>query len=158
MIVSNSAGTLSDPTGADADLLEKATGVKVLRHNTKVMAVSARLVSLLSAFQKPGCSPEIMAYFRSQTDSGVTSPSQVAIVGDRLFTDVMMANMMGSYGFWIREGAVTESGLVSTGRIYWERVLTTIVSLCGWRRSLLAICSDVVIPLQTLKATSSKPW
>ena len=36
LIVSNSAGTLSDPTGAEADLLEKATGVKVLRHTTKV--------------------------------------------------------------------------------------------------------------------------
>lgn len=36
LIVSNSAGTLSDPTGAEADLLEKNTGVKVLRHNTKV--------------------------------------------------------------------------------------------------------------------------
>jgi hypothetical protein len=35
LIVSNSAGTLSDPTGAEADLLEKNTGVKVLRHNTK---------------------------------------------------------------------------------------------------------------------------
>jgi phosphatidylglycerophosphatase GEP4 len=35
VIVSNSAGTLSDPTGAEADLLEKNTGVKVLRHNTK---------------------------------------------------------------------------------------------------------------------------
>ncbi|KAI5203399.1 HAD-superfamily phosphatase [Aureobasidium subglaciale] len=70
LIVSNSAGTLSDPTGAEADLLEKNTGVKVLRHNTKV-----------------------------------------AIVGDRLFTDVMMANMMGSYGFWIKDGVVEEKGL-----------------------------------------------
>ena len=53
-----------------------------------------------------------MAYLQSQPDSGVTSPSQVAIVGDRLFTDIMMANVMGSHGFWIKEGAVEEKGLV----------------------------------------------
>ena len=50
-----------------------------------------------------------MEYFYSNKDSGVTSPSQVAIVGDRLLTDIMMANIMGSYGVWIRDG-VAESG------------------------------------------------
>ncbi|KAG9556444.1 HAD-superfamily phosphatase, partial [Aureobasidium melanogenum] len=95
LIVSNSAGTLSDPTGAEADLLEKNTGVKVLRHNTK----------------KPGCHPDVLSYLRNAPDTGVTHPSQVAIVGDRLFTDVMMANMMGSYGFWIRDGVVEEKGI-----------------------------------------------
>lgn len=44
----------------------------------------------------------------------MTSASQIAVVGDRLFTDVMMANMMGSYGFWIKEGVVEEKGLVSS--------------------------------------------
>ncbi|CAD0099937.1 unnamed protein product [Aureobasidium mustum] len=90
LIVSNSAGTLSDPTGAEADLLEKNTGVK-----------------------KPGCHPDVLSYLRNAPDTGVTHPSQVAIVGDRLFTDVMMANMMGSYGFWIRDGVVEEKGLRS---------------------------------------------
>jgi phosphatidylglycerophosphatase GEP4 len=50
-----------------------------------------------------------MEYFKSVKDSGVTRPSHVAIVGDRLLTDVMMANMMGSYAFWIKDG-VAESG------------------------------------------------
>ncbi|THZ29626.1 HAD-superfamily phosphatase [Aureobasidium pullulans] len=95
LIVSNSAGTLSDPTGAEADLLEKNTGVKVLRHNTK----------------KPGCHSDVLSYLRNAPDTGVTHASQVAIVGDRLFTDVMMANMMGSYGFWIKDGVVEEKGL-----------------------------------------------
>ncbi|KAJ9627886.1 hypothetical protein H2203_003104 [Taxawa tesnikishii (nom. ined.)] len=95
LIVSNSAGTLSDPTGAEADLLERNTGVKVLRHNTK----------------KPGCHADILSHFRNSPDANVTNASQIAIVGDRLFTDVMMANMMGSYGFWIRDGVVEEKGL-----------------------------------------------
>jgi len=97
LIVSNSAGTGSDKYHAEADIIERATGVKVLRHSTK----------------KPGCHAEVMDYLRNAPDSGVTQASQVAIVGDRLFTDVLMANMMGSHGFWIRDGVIPDHGLVS---------------------------------------------
>ncbi|KAK4546419.1 hypothetical protein LTR36_002096 [Oleoguttula mirabilis] len=96
LIVSNSSGTSSDKGYAEADLLEQNTGVKVLRHTTK----------------KPGCHDEIMDYFRAAPDANVTSPSQVAVVGDRLFTDMLMANMMGSYGVWIKDGVVEDHGLV----------------------------------------------
>ncbi|KAK3680131.1 hypothetical protein LTR78_000508 [Recurvomyces mirabilis] len=95
LIVSNTAGTNSDNGHADADLIERTTGVKVLHHATK----------------KPGCHEEVMSYFRNQPDAGVTHPGQVAVVGDRLFTDVMMANMMGSHGFWIKDGVVRNHGL-----------------------------------------------
>ncbi|KAI9857026.1 MAG: hypothetical protein M1830_006390 [Pleopsidium flavum] len=95
LIVSNSAGTSSDLGGKEAELLESNTGIKVLRHSTK----------------KPGCRTEILDYFRNSPNSGVTRPDQIAVVGDRLFTDVMMANMMGSYGLWIKEGVVEEKGL-----------------------------------------------
>jgi ribonucleotide monophosphatase NagD (HAD superfamily) len=54
-----------------------------------------------------------MAYFKAHPDSGVTRPEQIAVVGDRLSTDIMMANMMGSYGVWVRDG-VTGRGFVST--------------------------------------------
>ncbi|KAF3162008.1 hypothetical protein TWF788_002184 [Orbilia oligospora] len=37
-------------------------------------------------------------------DVQLESPSQIAVVGDRLFTDVMMANMMGAWGVWVRDG------------------------------------------------------
>ncbi|CAN9114584.1 unnamed protein product [Alternaria alternata] len=77
-----------DKDYAQAAVLEANTGVKVLRHSTK----------------KPGCEEEVMAYFRAHPDSGVTRPDQIAIVGDRLSTDIMMANMMGGYGLWIRDG------------------------------------------------------
>jgi FMN phosphatase YigB (HAD superfamily) len=43
-------------------------------------------------------------------NSGVEAPSQIAIVGDRLLTDMMLANTMGSHGFWIRDG-VAEGGI-----------------------------------------------
>jgi len=76
--------------------LEENTGIKVLRHSTK----------------KPGCKEEVMAYFKAHPDAGVTRPDQIAVVGDRLSTDIMMANMMGSYGVWVRDG-VTGRGFVS---------------------------------------------
>jgi phosphatidylglycerophosphatase GEP4 len=97
LIVSNSSGTGADPGFKDAELLEKNTGVTVLRHNTK----------------KPGCSGEIMDYFCSRPDSQVTKPEQVAIVGDRLFTDMMMANMMGAHSLWVRDGVVEDRNIVS---------------------------------------------
>ena len=49
-----------------------------------------------------------MRHLTSQTD--VTRADQVAIVGDRLFTDVLMANMMGSWAVWVNTGVV-DSGL-----------------------------------------------
>jgi hypothetical protein len=94
--VSNTAGTDSDKQQKEAVVLEANTGIKVLRHSTK----------------KPGCKEEVMAYFRAHPDAGVSRPDQIAIVGDRLSTDIMMANMMGSYGLWVRDG-VTGRGFVS---------------------------------------------
>ncbi|OAL46768.1 HAD-superfamily phosphatase [Pyrenochaeta sp. DS3sAY3a] len=98
LIVSNTAGTNSDKNQQEAALLEANTGVKVLQHSTK----------------KPGCKDEVMAYFKSHPESGVTRPDQIAIVGDRLSTDIMMANMMGSYGVWVRDGV--------TGRGFFARM------------------------------------
>ncbi|KAH3661920.1 hypothetical protein OGAPHI_006099 [Ogataea philodendri] len=79
LIVSNSAGT-DDDTSGQAARLQQNTGVPVLRHSTK----------------KPGCWPEIEQWFRAR---GVL-PHEVAVVGDRLFTDIFMANQMGAYGVW----------------------------------------------------------
>ncbi|KAF2011227.1 HAD-superfamily phosphatase [Aaosphaeria arxii CBS 175.79] len=90
LIVSNTAGTDSDKNLKEAAILEENTGVKVLQHSTK----------------KPGCKAEVFEWFKKNSDSGVTSPSQIAVVGDRLFTDVMMANLMGGYGFWIKDGVI----------------------------------------------------
>jgi phosphatidylglycerophosphatase GEP4 len=56
-----------------------------------------------------------MAYFRAHPETGVTRPEQVAVVGDRLSTDVVMANLMGGYGVWVKDGVVGEEriGFVS---------------------------------------------
>lgn len=47
-----------------------------------------------------------MDYFRQYPETGVTDPSQIAVVGDRLTTDMFLANKMGAFGFWIRDGVV----------------------------------------------------
>jgi phosphatidylglycerophosphatase GEP4 len=57
---------------------------------------------------------EIFNHFLNSKDTGVTSPDQIAIVGDRLFTDVMMANLMGSWSIWLNHGVVEEKGFVSS--------------------------------------------
>lgn len=56
-----------------------------------------------------------MEYFRKYPETGVTRPDQIAMVGDRLTTDVMMANLMGSYAVWVKDGVVPpgETSVVS---------------------------------------------
>lgn len=91
LVVSNTSGATSwDKDLKQAAEVEKSTGIHVLPHSVK----------------KPGCGPEIMAYFKTHPETGVTDPSQVAVVGDRLTTDMMLANMMGGWGFWVRDGVV----------------------------------------------------
>ena len=100
LIVSNTAGALSyDPNRRLAEEVEKATGVTVLSHRVK----------------KPGCGDEIMSYFSAHPETGVTSPNHIAVVGDRLTTDMMLANTMGSWGVWVRDGVVPlrEKSMVS---------------------------------------------
>lgn len=82
--MSNSAGTNDDLGHTQAHELEKNSGVAVLIHETK----------------KPGCYPEIQSHF---AERGIL-PHEIIIVGDRLFTDILMANMMGSWGLWLLDG------------------------------------------------------
>jgi phosphatidylglycerophosphatase GEP4 len=108
LIVSNSAGTNDDVGHKQARLLEDRTGVKVLRHSTK----------------KPGCHPEIMEHFYKHTD--VEGPHQVAIVGDRLFTDVLMANTMGSQAVWVHDGVERSQSLICKAERWFYTRLTSV--------------------------------
>lgn len=56
---------------------------------------------------------EIVKYFCSKADVGEIRPSQIAVVGDRLLTDIMMANMMGAWGVWVKDGVVIQTRAVS---------------------------------------------
>ena len=103
MIVSNSAGTQNDPEGKEAKILEQATGVKVFKHSTK----------------KPGCGPDVFKHLQAIPKIRVKHPSQVAVVGDRLLTDVVMASTIGSWSIWIKDGVVENNGFVS-GHIFYR--------------------------------------
>ncbi|KAG8912175.1 hypothetical protein FRC01_005251 [Tulasnella sp. 417] len=120
LIVSNSAGTKSDAGLIQAESVSHHLGVPVLAHTTK----------------KPGCIKPILRYFQerhpeppssppsphaptsptrlSSLFSRFSTPSQhhpkIIVVGDRLFTDVLMANRIGpsalaiwTTGLWVRE-------------------------------------------------------
>ncbi|ODQ47375.1 hypothetical protein PICMEDRAFT_71451 [Pichia membranifaciens NRRL Y-2026] len=101
LIVSNSAGTNDDKEYLQAGILEEKTGVRVLRHTTK----------------KPGCHEEIMQFFKQQ---GVCQhPSEVAVVGDRLFTDMIMANIMGAKGVWVNVGVVQSNSPICKIERWW---------------------------------------
>ena len=92
--MSNSSGLQSkDPDGSRAKQLEQSTGLPVLRH----------------ARPKPACRPEILAHFGDQ----VKHPGEILVIGDRLFTDVVMANRMGARSLWIKRGVVPDNGLVT---------------------------------------------
>ncbi|KAF8421050.1 mitochondrial PGP phosphatase-domain-containing protein [Tirmania nivea] len=95
LVVSNSSGTGDDPGHKEATILTRTLSLPILTHTTK----------------KPGCHPSILSFFLSDPTTGVTHSSQIAIIGDRLFTDVMMANMMGSWGLWIRDGVPDVGGV-----------------------------------------------
>lgn len=53
-----------------------------------------------------------MRYFLERPETGVMKPSHVVVVGDRLSTDIMMANMNGFWGLWVQDGVVPHKGLV----------------------------------------------
>ncbi|KAJ5983660.1 hypothetical protein N7481_005759 [Penicillium waksmanii] len=59
--------------------------------------------------KKPFCGDEVVQWLRER--EVVDSPDQIAVVGDRLGTDVVMAGLMGSWSVWCKEG-VFEPGEV----------------------------------------------
>ena len=86
-----------------------------------------------------------MAYFAQHPETGVTRPEQVAVVGDRLSTDVMMANLMGGYGVWVRDG-VQGRGFVSFLFFFFlfdcGKGTNHSSSLLGWRIDCRAFCLE----------------
>lgn len=72
-IMSNSAGTLDDPEYEDAQRIEHALGIAVIRHDEK----------------KPGGLPAVLEHFKME------DPCALCMVGDRLLTDVVFGNLYG---------------------------------------------------------------
>jgi len=78
LIVSNSAGTWLDPGGIQCESVIQTTGVPVLRHRSFKPAYS--------------CISAIRSYFSSLRFP--IRDEELIVVGDRVFTDIVMANRM----------------------------------------------------------------
>ncbi|KAJ5653113.1 hypothetical protein N7490_000116 [Penicillium lividum] len=52
--------------------------------------------------KKPFCGDQVVQWFRER--EVISSPNEIAVVGDRLGTDVIMAGLMGSWSVWCKEG------------------------------------------------------
>ena len=89
LIVSNTAGSTSAGEHEDEALfLEQELGIPVLRQQP--------------GRKKPLCGPDVVAFFK---EHGVTNdPAEIAFVGDRLATDVIVAHQVGSWSFWCKDG------------------------------------------------------
>jgi FMN phosphatase YigB (HAD superfamily) len=93
-----------------------------------------------------------MEYFAQAMDVEITSPSQIAVVGDRLLTDVMMANMMGSHGFWIKDGVTERKSIVSQSPTYFLEAPLNEYSLRKRKFDYLTSYLDVATSHQIPKA------
>lgn len=77
-ILSNSVGSCDDKDFRGATSTEKSLGMSVIRHMRK----------------KPGCVREVAEHFKARTGKEVVL-SEIAVIGDRLLTDVLFANDCG---------------------------------------------------------------
>jgi phosphatidylglycerophosphatase GEP4 len=73
VIVSNSAGTPDDELFIDAQLIESKLGVHVLRHDVK----------------KPHGANALFEHLKP------LKPHEIAVIGDRILTDIVYANQNG---------------------------------------------------------------
>jgi len=108
-ILSNSAGTADfDPRGAEAERLESALGVPVLRHTAKkpmpgaddLAEVLAHFNAQPAAAQPAQLPPQsLLAEGRQEQagsgEEGLLRPDELCVVGDRLLTDVLFGNLHG---------------------------------------------------------------
>ncbi|KAJ5772938.1 hypothetical protein N7457_007834 [Penicillium paradoxum] len=91
LIVSNRAGSHATFDGEVRELEEQLAHLRI-----PVFRLPA------GAEKKPFCGDEVVQWFRER--GVVESSHEIAVVGDRLGTDVLMAGMMGSWSVWCKEG------------------------------------------------------
>lgn len=80
-VLSNTAGSASDKNFSDLKLIEENFGIKVIRHKNK----------------KPCVDKEIFAHFKLSDNPSQSVRRSICIIGDRLFTDVVMGKEINSF-------------------------------------------------------------
>lgn len=116
LIVSNRAG--SHPA-YDAEIQSIETQLAPLRIPVFRLPEGAR--------KKPFCGKEVVKWFQDRRV--VKGPEEIAVVGDRLGTDVVMASEMGAWSVWCSEGVfggeegIRRRNLLEKMEVWMERYL-----------------------------------
>jgi phosphatidylglycerophosphatase GEP4 len=97
-VLSNSLGCRGEEGEERADLFEKRHGLSVIRHSLK----------------KPSCLPDVLAHFSVPIENA----DKIAVVGDRLLTDVLMANRFGMYSILV-DPITTENDNIAAAMMRW---------------------------------------
>ncbi|KTW29681.1 HAD phosphatase, family IIIA [Pneumocystis carinii B80] len=92
LIVSNSSGIYTKKYQDEAIILEQNLGVSVFRHKKK----------------KPHCASDLLNFLSNMN----ISPNQIVVIGDRLFTDILLGNLMGTWTIWIKHGISKKFNMV----------------------------------------------
>jgi phosphatidylglycerophosphatase GEP4 len=86
--------------------------------------------------KKPFCGDEVVKWFKER--GVVESPNEIAVVGDRLGTDVIMAGMMGSWSVWCKEGVFEVGEEGKKGRNVLEKMEVWIERFLRERKGCVA--------------------
>ncbi|KAL6926040.1 hypothetical protein ACO0SA_000650 [Hanseniaspora valbyensis] len=102
-VVSNSIGS-SDDTIDFRDAKEFQKNYKQDMQNLEEKGKQHKDINIiLHNKKKPGCQEEILDYFIKEKKL-CDHPSEIAIIGDRLLTDVLMGNMMKAFPVYLQTG------------------------------------------------------
>ncbi|KAL4984948.1 mitochondrial PGP phosphatase [Aspergillus falconensis] len=101
LIVSNRAGSHPRYESEALELEERLAGLKI-----PVFRLPSSSQEGVNVEKKPFCGNEVLEWFRER--GVVQRADEIAVVGDRLGTDVLMAKKMGAWSVWCRDGVGEE--------------------------------------------------
>ncbi|XBW35321.1 hypothetical protein QEN19_000887 [Hanseniaspora menglaensis] len=113
VVVSNSIGSSDDTVDFSGAKLFRENYIKDIKNLQKNNIVDEKiqfkeLNVIEHNHKKPGCYPEIIRHFIHEKKL-CDDPSEIAIIGDRLFTDVLMGNLMKSFPIYLQTGVLLKN-------------------------------------------------
>ncbi|KAL4803689.1 mitochondrial PGP phosphatase [Aspergillus unguis] len=101
LIVSNRAGSHPRYEPEAVEIEERLAGLKI-----PVFRLPPSSKEGVNVEKKPFCGKEVLEWLRER--GVVQRADEIAVVGDRLGTDVLMAKEMGAWSVWCRDGVGSE--------------------------------------------------
>ncbi|KAL4919940.1 mitochondrial PGP phosphatase [Aspergillus aurantiobrunneus] len=102
LIVSNRAGSHPRYEAEALEIEERLAGLKIPVFRLPIAPKEGGV----GVEKKPFCGAEVLEWFRER--GVVQRADEIAVVGDRLGTDVLMAKEMGAWSVWCRDGVGKE--------------------------------------------------